>query len=230
MLKTKIIHRLYHNSFVARIFHTLVWELSYSLRDSYSVLDIGCGPSSPLQHVKHIRHSVGIEAFKPYLEQSKLAEIHSEYFSLNALDADFPPNSFDAVMLIEVIEHLSEKDGFELLKRAEIWARKKVIVSTPNGFVPQHEVDNNPLQKHLSGWTVSAMEKLGYKCWGLAGLKWLRQEVSADTMGDDLTTSIRYKPRFFWFVIAALSQPILYFFPKLAFELFCIKSLKKPSL
>ena len=60
---------------------------------------------------------------------------------------------------------------------------------------------------------------------GLAGPKWLRQEVEAETMGDDLMTSIRFRPRFFWFVIATLLQPIVYRIPKFAFSLMSVKSL-----
>jgi SAM-dependent methyltransferase len=221
-----IIRSLYHASWVARVMHTVVWELKQALRDCESVLDIGCGPSSPLQHVENIRRSVGVEAFQPYLEQSKAAGIHTEYINSNALQLNFPDKSFDAVILIEVIEHMPEYDGIALLERAERWARKKVIVSTPNGFVAQHEVDGNSLQKHLSGWTVSQMSRRGYRCHGLAGLKWLRQEVSAATMGDDLTTSIRFRPRLFWFAMAAASQPLLYYAPRLAFELFCIKQME----
>ena len=217
-----LIQRLYHTPILAGILHTLVWELQRELKNCETVLDIGCGPSSPLQHVRNIRHSVGIEAFPSYLERSKKAGIHNEYLSENALEVEFPPNSFDAVILIEVIEHLPEAEGMELLGRAEQWSRKKIIVSTPNGFVPQVEMDGNPLQKHLSGWTVATMRRMGYRCRGLAGLKWLRQEVSADSMGDDLTTSIRFRPRLFWFAVAALSQPILYYFPSLAFEIFCV--------
>ena len=61
-------------------------------------------------------------------------QIHSEYFSKKIRDLDFGENSFDAVIMLEVAEHLEEQEVFEVLRKLEKWAREKVIISTPNGF------------------------------------------------------------------------------------------------
>lgn len=219
-----LINKLHKSKILGRVFHTLDYCLQRELKDCESVLDLGCGPSSPLQHCKNIKYSVGVEAFGPYLKESQAKKIHNEYISKNIRELDFPENSFDAVIMIEVLEHLSENVGLDIIKKAEKWAKKKIIISSPNGFINQKEVDNNPLQKHLSGWKENKMRDLGFKCQGLAGFKFLRQEVKNDTMGDDLMTSIRFKPRFFWFIVATLSQIIIYYFPRLAFELFSVKN------
>lgn len=224
--KMNFINDLHKSKVLGMIFHTLDYCLQRELRDCETVLDLGCGPSSPLQHCKNIKRSVGVEAFRPYLEESKRKNIHSEYLDKKIEELDFPEHSFDAVILIEVLEHLPEKTGYEILEKARKWARKKVIVSSPNGFINQKAVDNNPLQKHLSGWDYGKMKKLGFRCTGLAGIKFLRQEVENETMGDDLTTSIRWKPKFFWFAVATASQIFTYFFPRLAFELFSVKRIK----
>lgn len=218
----KIINKIYNSNFFSSIFHTLVFCLCKELAGCEIVLDLGCGPNSPLQYCKTIKYSVGVEGFKSYLEKSKKKNIHSEYLCKNILDLDFSENSFDAVIMIEVLEHLPANDAKEIIKRAKKWAKKKVIVSSPNGFVSQKAVDNNPLQKHLSGWNYSKMKKLGFKSHGLAGIKFLRQEVQNDTMGDDILTSIKYKPKLFWFFVATLSQIFTYYFPKNAFELFSV--------
>ena len=207
------------------IFHTLDHCLQEELCDCESVLDLGCGPSSPLQFCKNIKYSLGVEAFELYLSESQKKKIHTEYSAKKIEELDFPENSFDAVIMIEVLEHLPEDVGLGILKKAEKWAKKKIIVSSPNGFIKQKEVDNNPLQKHLSGWDWKKMKKFGFKSQGLAGWKFLRQEVENDTMGDDLTTSIRFRPRFFWFLIATISQIFTYYFPVLAFELFSVKKI-----
>lgn len=204
------------------LFHTLLYTLKKELSDCKTVLDLGCGPSSPLQHCGNIQYSVGVEAFKPYLDESRKNKIHSEYLQKNILELDYPDNSFDAVILIEVLEHLPEEQGLEILKKAEKWAGKKVVVTSPNGFVSQKELDNNPLQNHLSGWDAKKMKSLGYRSRGLAGLKGLRQEAQSDSM-DEITSTIRFRPRFFWFIIATLSQIFTYFIPGLAFELFSVK-------
>jgi len=221
------ITRWYNIGVFGKIFHTLDFCLRRELLDCETVLDLGCGPSSPLKNCSNVKYSVGVEAFIPYLEESKKKRIHSEYLNKKIEELDFLENSFDAVIIIEALEHLSEEEGLNILAQAEKWAKKKVIVSSPNGFVPQKEIDGNLLQKHLSGWNYLTMKKLGFKSWGLAGLKVLRQEVDSNTMGDDLTASIRFRPRLMWFMVAALSQIVVYYFPLLAFELFSVKNIKK---
>jgi len=219
-----LINKLHHSSVLGRIFHTLDYCLQKELKDCESILDLGCGPSSPIQYCKNIKYSVGVEAFKDYLEISKNKKIHTEYIGKRIEDVDFPEKNFDAVVMVEVLEHLSEEKGLLVLNKAEKWAKKKVIISTPNGFISQKEVDNNPLQKHLSGWNYKTMKELGYKVYGLAGLKFLRQEVQNDTMGNDLMTSIRFRPRFFWFIIATVSQILTFYLPSISFELFSVKN------
>jgi len=221
-----VINNLHKSKILGRVFHTLDYCLQKELQDCETVLDLGCGPSSPIQYCKNIKYSLGVEAFAPYLEESKKKEIHSKYSDKKIEELDFPENSFDAVIMIEVLEHLPENLGLEILKKAEKWAKKKLIVSSPNGFINQKEVDNNPLQKHLSGWNYKKMKELGFKSYGLAGLKFLRKEVENETMGDDLTTSIRFRPKFFWFILATLSQIFTYYFPYIAFELFSVKNKK----
>ncbi len=224
----KVISRSYHNKFFARIFHTLGYCLQEELKDCKTVLDLGCGPSSPLQHCPWIKYSVGVEAFKPYLEESKRVGIHTEYLNKEIGDLSFEADSFDAVIMIDVLEHLPKKTAFEIIGKAQKWARKKIIINTPNGFVQQPEVDKNPYQKHRSGWTHQEMKKLGFRCHGLAGLKVLRSGKDENSgMDDDLTISMRFKPKFLWFTIATLSQVFTYHFPRFAFELFCIKITEK---
>lgn len=221
-----IIDKIYHSRFFSSIFHTTVYCLKKELKDCESVLDLGCGPSSSLQYCKNIKYSIGVETFKQYFEESKKRKIHTEYIEKRVEEVDFPEKSFDAVILIEVLEHLSEESGYAMLKKSEKWAKKKVIVSTPNGFLPQKALDNNPFQRHLSGWSVETMKKLGFRCRGLAGIKWLRQEAPLEGAGDDFMASIRLKPRFCWFIAATLSQLLTYRFPKNAFEVFCVKRIK----
>ena len=223
----KLVNKLHRSKFLGTIFPTLDYCLRKEILGCESALDLGCGPSSPLQYCKNIKYSVGVEAFQPYLEESKRKKIHTEYIEKKIEEVDFPENRFDAVILIEVLEHLPEKEGYAVLEKAKKWSRKKIIVSTPNGYLFQRELDNNQMQKHLSGWDTEKMSQMGFECRGLAGLKCLRREVQDNTMGDDLTTTIKYRPRMLWFAAATLSQIITYQLPNRAFELFCVKKIKK---
>ena len=224
----KLINKIYHSRFFSTLFPTTVFCLRKNLKDCESALDLGCGPSSPIQYCRNIKRSVGVETFRPALEEATKRKIHTEYLEKKVEDVDFPENSFDAVILIEVLEHLPEDAGYAMLKKAEKWAKKKLIVSTPNGFLPQKEYGNNPFQNHLSGWDIRTMKKLGFRCFGLSGFKFIRRctPIETDRSQDDFMASIRLRPVFFWFVMATLSQIYTYSFPAHSFEIFCVKKIK----
>jgi SAM-dependent methyltransferase len=207
MLVLKLIYR--------KIFPHVTEYLKKELQGCKSVLDLGCGYNSPIQYCK-IPFSVGVELFEPYLKESKRKRIHNRYIKADIKKIDFEPKSFDAVIAIEVLEHLEKEEGQKLIANMEKWARKKIIISTPNGYLYQTEVDGNPLQEYKSGWSVEELKNLGFKVRGLNGFKPLRGYAA----------TIKYKPKFLWRIISDLTQKITYYFPKLAFQLFAVKEIK----
>jgi len=220
----KIIKRLYHNQVIGQIFHTLVYCLKRELKDCHLVLDLGCGSDSPIKYCQ-AKYSVGVDAYKPYLEEIKRKKIHDEYILGDITKVNFKPKSFDAVILIDVLEHLEKEQGRKLLEKAEKWTRKKIIVSTPNGYLPQKSIDRNSLQTHRSGWRIEELEKLGYKTYGMAGWKFLRGENISKRVNQegDIFTTIKFYPKSFWLIVSELTQLVIYYFPKLAFEVFYVK-------
>ncbi len=113
-----------------------------------TVVDLGCGTSYILQHVEGKFHSIGVDAFVPYLEISKKKGIHSEYICENIFTVTFPPKSVDCTIMFEVIEHVFKNEGYELIKKMEAWSKKKIIITTPNGFHLQGAYDDNDFQEH----------------------------------------------------------------------------------
>jgi len=190
-------------------------------RDNYkTLLDIGCGKCSPIHRFsKKINYTLGIDAFEPAIEESRKLKIHNEYKVMECKDIEneFQENSFDCVCALDFIEHLSKEDGLKLIDSMERIARKKVIIFTPNGFLPQGVYDNNPFQPHLSGWGVKEMKNMGYRVIGMGGLKFLKGEIA----------KIKWRPEFFWRRISLLSQPIVTNWPNMAFAILCIKDLDK---
>ena len=180
-----------------------------------SVLDLGCGYGSPLHHCA-VPFSVGVELFEPYLQESRKKAIHSQYIKADIRKLELKARSFDAVIAVDVLEHLTKQEGAELLDRMEEWARKKVIVFTPNGFLHQGCCDGDPLQQHRSGWRVEELREAGYKVYGINGWKKLRGH----------RTSIKYRPAFLWARICDLTQKITYYHPALAFQLLAVKEIK----
>lgn len=194
---------------------TLAMELENLLFGCDSVLDLGCGDNSPLGFIEKKNYLVGIDGFKKSIQISKNKNIHDKYSHKNILEIknDFKKKSFDAVVALDVIEHLKKQDGFKLIKLMEYFAVKKVILLTPNGFVNQPG-EGNGLQEHLSGWRVSDFRKLGFKVFGRYGIKSLRKEKA----------ELKYKPKALWGLISELSN-LLYTRknPKKAYSLLAVK-------
>lgn len=202
--------------FYKKIFPNWIEDLKKELSDCKSVLDLGCGYDSLIQYC-NIPFSVGVEIFEPYLKETRKKRIHDQYIKADIREVEFKPKSFDAILCTEVLEHLTKKEGLELIKKMENWAKKKIIITTPNGYLWQDSYDNNPLQEHKSGWKVKELEKLKFKVYGINGWKKLRGYKGA----------LKYKPEFFWKRISDLTQKITRWNPKYAFQLFVIKRLDK---
>lgn len=61
----------------------------------------------------------------------------------------------------------------------------------------------------------------------MTGWKFLRRENICKELGaeDAIYSTIKFKPRFLWLIISELTQLITYYFPKISFEIFCVKNL-----
>ena len=200
--------------FYKKFFKSSSWidYLKKELSDCDTILDLGCGYNSSIQYC-NVPFSVGVELFEPYLQESKKKGIHNQYIKADVRKVELKPKSFDAVVLLDVLEHLTKEEGYELIRKMEKYARKKIIIFTPNGLVWQDGCDNNSLQEHKSGWGVEELEKLGFKVFGINGWKKLR----------GYKASLKYKPTLLWHIISNLTQKITYYFPKFAFQLFVVK-------
>ena len=183
-----------------------------------TLLDIGCGQHSPIHKFsKKLKYTVGVDIFEPAIEESKKLKIHSEYRVMDCrkIKEEFQEKSFDCVCALDLIEHLPKKDGLKLINSMERIAKRKVIISCPNGFLPQGVYWDNPFQVHISGWEVDEMQNIGYRVQGYGGWKPLKGEAG----------TIKWRPRIFWDRISLLSQPIITNRPSKAFEILCVKDL-----
>jgi SAM-dependent methyltransferase len=197
---------------------TLIGELETAVAGAESLLDVGCGNSSALRYF-HNRpaRTVGLDGYQPSLDQSRQQNIHDEYVCGSILDIDtlFDEDEFDCVMSIDVIEHLPKEQGFEFIEKLEKVARHRIVIFTPNGFMPQNEHSGNPLQKHLSGWSVEEMQQRGYEVIGINGWKPLLGEFSLP----------RFWPKSLWILISRLTQAFTRNQPQHAFQILCVKTL-----
>ena len=131
-----------------------------------SVLDVGCGLSLQSRYIDADRR-VGLDIYKPFLDK---IETDVPYTAVNAdaLDIDkfYAPESFDVVLVLDMIEHLDKDTGYRLLEIVEQVAKRLVYITTPRGFTPQNidlwECNGHEYQTHRSGWFPEEFTERGY--------------------------------------------------------------------
>lgn len=188
------------------------------VKDCKTLLDVGCGANSPVQTFNRNIHCTGVDAFAPSIERSKKKGIHNAYVQADVLQIDtlFGPKCFDIVVALDLVEHLEKQDGLKLLDKMERIAAKKVVIYTPNGFLPQGNRESNPWQVHLSGWTPEEFRSRGYTVYGVNGIKSMRGEFAKP----------KWHPWFFWAFISDLTEPFVKHSPEKAFQLLAIKYIR----
>lgn len=127
-----------------------------------SVLDIGCGDGFLLKKLLEKNKSIkalGIDISPVALEKAKQNGVDCQSVDITE-KLPFEDNSFDSVLLLDVLEHMFEPEP--VLREAVRIARKYVYISVPNfvslparfqvllGLVPE----NNTLRKGHIFWTT----------------------------------------------------------------------------
>jgi len=215
MLKHKLL-------FLCLPFH-YVSILRRHLLATKTVLDVGCGDGSLMDYLNDDRifKVTGVDLFVPYIEKAKTRKCYQKVLRGDIRKLRFV-DQFDAVLCSQVIEHLSLREGQNMLSKMEKLARKRVIIATPNGFLEQHEYDQNPHQVHHSGWNVADFEKRGYRVFG-QGAKVLFGEKGL--VHEQIVQRISLLRYFLW-VVSWILGPYIYFHPEQAAYLIAIKDKK----
>jgi len=197
--------------------------INKEIQDNWTILDAGCGRSSSLKDIKKGSYKIGLDIYEPYIIESKKQSIHNDYVIGDVRKLPFKSDSFDCAVSIDVLEHLNKEDGLEMIKEMKRVAKRKIILTTPNGFLPTYAgPKDNPEERHLSGWTYDELKKLGFKVCGLNGLKmfWIVRHGRAIVRGglpvfSSLTVDI--------------SEFFAYYYPSLAFQFFFVKNLNNKN-
>ena len=146
----------------------LIKQLISSERlEELKILDLGIGYGNfgklIKKNIKITIRMIGVEIWEKY----KTKKWERYYDNVLIQDIKVYTNNcnekFDVVLLIDVLEHLDKKEGFELMKNCMNITRKLFIVSSPATDYPQGAVFGNPYEKHRHIWSEKEMNSLGFK-------------------------------------------------------------------
>jgi len=192
--------------------------LKRDLADCESILELGCGSNSPILQIGYGDKTDAVDIWQPYVTKHKRNKSYRRCWRRDIMAMDIPANAYDAVVICDVLEHLSRAEVIDsdLFGKIEGCARKKVIIFTPNGFIENDEVDGDPYQAHISQWKPGDYEKRGYKVVGATGLIYLFGKASLP----------KYRPYSVCAIVGMLTKPLVYLYPKLAWHSYAVKELE----
>lgn len=179
-------------------------------KSAESILDIGCGQGFPMKMIKNrmkVKKSVGVDLFRPYIEIGKKIKIHDQYIISDVRKLKFANRSFDVVLALQILEHLSKEDAWKLLDKIEKIAKKQIIISTPIGRMYHPPVDNNKLQLHKSAFYPEEFEKRGYKIIKFGRRELLGENGLVHKINNDLFRKVIYSFNYLLNIFLYLFQP-----------------------
>lgn len=185
--------------------------------ESPSVLDVGCGAGGPMGKAPKPPRLVGLDAHAPSLERLRAQGGYDELICAPFDAAGIQAGAFHTVVCLDVIEHFEKPQALALILQLERWASHKVVLATPNGFLPQPVYDGNPFQEHKCGFVPEELRVLGYRVRGFGGPKALRGAFA----------ELRFRPKPLWHRISGALQPLTWAWPEGAFGLVAVKDLRR---
>lgn len=191
-----------------------LWRLKHDLADCDSILELGCGQDSPLLKIGAGPRTVGMDIWTPYVAEHLAKGDYRSCIRQDIVSAMYSAPNFDAIVLLDIIEHLRPEEAEAVLMRAQAWAKKKVIVLVPNGRLDNPLSDGNGYQAHQSAWY--AWQFPGYRVRGMIGPQWLYGEWA----------KMRLSPWGFWNYITFLLGPVTYYLPWTARSLYAVKEIE----
>jgi SAM-dependent methyltransferase len=208
----------YGKSIYEKLFTDYTYEvLVKTLAKGSSVVELGSGKRSTITNLSSfLKLRVAVDLYKPSLLENKRARYFEDYILADIRYLPFKNKSFEDVVALDVIEHLSKSDGLILIQQMENISNDKVVIMTPNGPSPKgYFEDYNSMQHHQSAWLDSDFIKLGFDVFGVNGARALRSEFAHATI----------RPRPIGEFASRITDRFVYKHPNSAFHLLCVRGL-----
>jgi len=132
-----------------------------------NILEIGCGKGGILAQF-HAPVRIGVDHFEPFIVEGKknyrdIVFIKHDVYNLREI---FQPQTFDAVIGFDILEHLEESRMINLIQLAEYLSRTLIIFFSPldeAGFQKwQEPIEGNDSMIHKTIIRESYLKDSGY--------------------------------------------------------------------
>ena len=182
-----------------------------------TMLDVGSGKG---KHMKYINKkgeyiATGVDIYPPCIEHCKLQGIYYSLYCCDMRALPFKEKSFDIILCLNVLEHLDKQDGNLFLQQIGTFASSQIVLDIPVGQWEQGAYDGNPFQVHRSTWYPGDLRKLGFKVRGYAPPRLLVK----------ILWNLPNGLRLIYYSVYVLLSPFVYYFPRLAGSMICVKNL-----
>jgi len=149
----------------------------FLIRDSFDVMSF--------QNFKKEDWKLDITAIEPFPKCiTHLQEnIYNKIIKKDFFECIDDLENFDLVIFGDVIEHFEKEKGYEVIEKL-FKHTNNIIISTPNGFLPQGPWGENELEIHKSGWTIEDFKKYNV----------VEYKIVEDTMFKDIIANIPNAP------------------------------------
>lgn len=137
--------------------------------EGLKVLDVGHGYGATGLYIRTRTYKngwcelTGLEPFEEYHDLMKKIGIYDKVVLGKGENLPFDDKYFDVSIAQHVIEHLTRKNAYQMLKEMERVTKNRVIVCTPNGFTESGPLDDNVFNNHVSGWRDIDFKRVEYK-------------------------------------------------------------------
>lgn len=127
------------------------------------ILDLGCATGDYCINLHSFGFEcTGVDINPEYVEKTREKGIDA--YVMRGNDLKFPDNSFDTVLIFEVLEHVN--DPYAVIKEAKRVAKKNILITVPNctqflqlnnsGLTYEHMLEND----HINFFTKKDLETL----------------------------------------------------------------------
>lgn len=123
---------------MARIAKVLELLATVEFRDTPKICDLGCGAGWSSNILRTFGAVVGVDLSD--VSACKIRYPHCEFMSQNIIEWDPPESEFDAVVSMEVLEHITYPDQERLILNARKMLKPNgcLVLTTPNKLAMDH--------------------------------------------------------------------------------------------